>query len=147
MAHAQKPDLVLQRNGRVHLNWPGGGGAVKSPPGSQGLRISGSNGSNAGYTMFWGRVQDYWLPTPLACFPFTSPTLRHRVPSHFNWALLYDRGLTVSSASVRPSQRTQSVSVIKTNPRSCYPISLIRNVAGRLIQGDSGEKNLHFRRR
>jgi len=26
MAHAQKPDLVFQRNGRVHLNWPGGGG-------------------------------------------------------------------------------------------------------------------------
>jgi len=27
MAHAQKPpDLVFQRNGRVHLNWWGGGG-------------------------------------------------------------------------------------------------------------------------
>jgi len=37
--------------------------------------------------MFWGRVQDYWLPTPLACSPFTSPTVRHRVPSGFNWAL------------------------------------------------------------
>ena len=24
MAHAQKPDLVFQRNGRVHLNWRGG---------------------------------------------------------------------------------------------------------------------------
>ena len=24
MAHAQKPDLVFQRNGRVHLNWLGG---------------------------------------------------------------------------------------------------------------------------
>jgi len=29
-------------------------------------------------------VQDYWLPTPLACFPFTFPTVRHRVPSVFN---------------------------------------------------------------
>jgi len=28
----------------------------------------------------------YWLPTPFSCFPFTSP-VRHRVPSHFNWAL------------------------------------------------------------
>ena len=26
MTHAQKPDLVFQRNGRVHLNWSGGGG-------------------------------------------------------------------------------------------------------------------------
>jgi len=24
MAHVQKPDLVFQRNGRVHLNWRGG---------------------------------------------------------------------------------------------------------------------------
>jgi len=30
--------------------------------------------------MFWGRVQDYWLP-------FTSHTVRHRVPSGFNWTL------------------------------------------------------------
>ena len=37
--------------------------------------------------MLWGIVQDYWLPTPLACFPFTSPTVRHRVPSGFNWPL------------------------------------------------------------
>jgi len=66
----------------------GGGGSVQSTIGSRGVRISGSNGSNAGYTMFWGRGQDYWLPTPLACFPFTSPTVRHRVPSGFNWALL-----------------------------------------------------------
>ena len=29
----------------------------------------------------------YWLPTPFSCFPFTSPPIRHRVPSHFNWSL------------------------------------------------------------
>jgi hypothetical protein len=29
----------------------------------------------------------YWLPTPFASFPFTSPPVRHRVPSHFNWTL------------------------------------------------------------
>jgi hypothetical protein len=29
----------------------------------------------------------YWLPTPFFCFPFTSPPVRHRVPSHFNWTL------------------------------------------------------------
>jgi hypothetical protein len=87
MAHAQKPDLVFQRNGRVHFNRRGGG-SVQSTTGSRGVRISGSNGSNAGCTMFWGRVQDCWLPTPLACFPFTSHPVRHRVPSGFNWALL-----------------------------------------------------------
>ena len=30
----------------------------------------------------------YWLPTPFSFFPFTSPPLRHCVPSHFNWNLL-----------------------------------------------------------
>jgi hypothetical protein len=30
----------------------------------------------------------YWLPTPFSCFPFTSPPVRHRVPSHFNWTLI-----------------------------------------------------------
>ena len=60
------------------------GASVKSTTGSRHVRISGSNGKNAGYTMFRVRVQDYWLHTPLACFPFTSPTVRHRVPSGFN---------------------------------------------------------------
>ena len=63
------------------------GKSVQLTTDSRDVRISGSNGSNAGYTMFWGRVKDYWLPTPLACFPFTSPPVLHRVPSHFNWAL------------------------------------------------------------
>jgi hypothetical protein len=44
--------------------------------------------SNAGQITFRGRAQEYWLPTPFACFPFTSPPVRHRVPSRFNWALL-----------------------------------------------------------
>ena len=30
----------------------------------------------------------YWLPTPFASFSFTSSSVRHRVPSHFNWRLL-----------------------------------------------------------
>ena len=93
MAHAQKPDLVFQRNGRVHLNWRGGG-SVQSTTGSRGVRISGSNGNNAGYSMFWGRVQDYWLPTPLACFPFTSVTMCHQVSTD-----LYVRGLDLGKAS------------------------------------------------
>ena len=58
------------------------GASVQSTTGSRRVRISGSNGSNAGYTTFRGRV--HWLPTPLACFPFTSPTVCHCVPSGFN---------------------------------------------------------------
>ena len=58
------------------------GSSVQSTTGSRGVRIS---SSNAGYTMFRGRVEEYWLPTPFASFPFTYPPVRHRVPSHFNW--------------------------------------------------------------
>ena len=32
-------------------------------------------------------MQDYWLPTQFASFPFTSPPVRHRVPSHSDSAL------------------------------------------------------------
>jgi hypothetical protein len=60
------------------------GASVQSTTGSRGVRIS---GSNAGYTMFRGSVKgtDYPLHSPVS--PFTSPPLRHRVPSHFNWTL------------------------------------------------------------
>ena len=33
------------------------------------------------------KCEEYWLPTPFAIFPFNSPPVRHRVPSHFNWTL------------------------------------------------------------
>ena len=59
------------------------GASVQSTTGSRGVRIS---GSNAGYTKLGGS-EGYWLPTPFASFPFTSPPVRHRVPSHFNWTL------------------------------------------------------------
>jgi hypothetical protein len=49
------------------------GGSVQSTTGSRGVRIS---------------RQDYWLPTPFASFSFTSPPMRHRVPSHSDSALL-----------------------------------------------------------
>jgi hypothetical protein len=63
MAHAQKPDLVFRRNGRVHLNRRGA--SVQSTTGSRGVPIS---GSNAGYTMFRGGVKgtDYPLHSPVS---------------------------------------------------------------------------------
>ena len=53
------------------------GGSVQSNTGSRVVRIS---------------RQDYWLPTPFASFPFTSPPVRHRVPSHSDSALLRTLG-------------------------------------------------------
>jgi hypothetical protein len=82
MAHAQKPDIVFRRNGRVHLNRRGA--SVQSTAGSRGVPIS---GSNAGYTMFRGSVKSTGYPLHLPVSPFTSPPVRHLVPSHFNRTL------------------------------------------------------------
>jgi len=66
MAHAQKPDFVFRRNGRVHLN-------------RQGRHFS--------RLLAAEMCVEYWLPTPFASFPFTSPPVHHRLSSHFNWSL------------------------------------------------------------
>jgi hypothetical protein len=70
MAHAQKPDFVSRRNGRVHLNRPGGVSSVDCWH-SRGLRIS---GSNAGYTVFRGSVRGtgYPLHSPVSPLHFPS---------------------------------------------------------------------------
>jgi len=83
MAHAQKPDLVFQRNGRVPLNWRGGD-SVQSTAGSRGVRVRGSKGSNDGYNVFRGSVKGTGYPLHSHVSLFISPTVRHRVPSGFN---------------------------------------------------------------
>jgi len=65
------------------------GASVQSTTGSRGVRINGSDGSNAGYTMFRGSVKCTGYPLHSPSFPFTSPPLRHRAPSRFNWILRY----------------------------------------------------------
>jgi hypothetical protein len=65
MAHAQKPDFVFRRKGRVYLNRRGA--SVQSTTGKRGVRIS---GSNAGYTMFRSSVKStgYPLHSPVSSF-------------------------------------------------------------------------------
>jgi hypothetical protein len=61
MTRAQKPDLVFQRNGRVHLN---------------------RQGRNAGYTMFRDSVKStgYPLHSPVSLsFPLPCVTVCHRI--------------------------------------------------------------------
>ena len=81
MAHAQKPDFVFRLNGRVHLNrW-----------GRQFSRLLATEVCASAWVMLDTQrsevAWEYWLPTPFASFTFTSPPVRHRVPSHFNWTL------------------------------------------------------------
>ena len=77
MAHAQKPDFVFRRNGRVHLNRQGA--SVQSTTGSRGVRIS---GSNAGYNMFRGSVKGtgYPLHSPVSpSLPLPCVTVCHHI--------------------------------------------------------------------
>ena len=60
------------------------GASVQSTTGRRGVRIS---GSNVGYTMLRGSVKGTGYPLHSPVSPFTSPPVRHRVPSHFNWTL------------------------------------------------------------
>jgi hypothetical protein len=90
MAHAQKPDFVLRRNGRAHLNWRGRrGGSVQSTTGSRGVRIS---DNNAGYTMFRGSVKrtSYPLHSPVSpSLPLPCVTvLLHVSPGLYLYTLL-----------------------------------------------------------
>jgi hypothetical protein len=77
MAHAQKPDFVFRRNGRVSLNRRGA--SVRSTTGSRGVRI---NGSNAGYTMLRGSVKStgYPLHSPVSpSLPLHCVTVCHHI--------------------------------------------------------------------
>ena len=81
MAHTQKPDFVFPRNGRVHLNrW-----------GCQFSRLLAAEVCASAWVMLdTPRLEvawEYWLPTPFASFPFTSPPVRHRVPPSSERAL------------------------------------------------------------
>ena len=81
MAHAQKPDSVFRRNGRVHLNRRG----------RQFSRLLAAEVCASALVMLDTPcsevVWEYWLPTPFASLPFTSPLVRHRVPSGFKRTL------------------------------------------------------------
>ena len=73
------------------------GASVQSTTGSRGVRIS---DINAGYTMFRGSVKGTGYPLHSPVSPFTSPPMRHRVPSHFNWTLRTATEMTVDFLAV-----------------------------------------------
>jgi hypothetical protein len=87
MAHARKPDFVFRLNGRVYLNRREGG-AFSSVDYWQASCAH----QPAGFVLLvqacvLQSCDAYWLPTPFSCFPFTSPSVHHRVPSHYKRSL------------------------------------------------------------
>jgi len=82
MAHTQKPDCVFRRNGRVHLNRQG----------RQFSRLLAAEMCASAVVMLDTPCSEVvWrvLAThTIRQFPLHFPSLRYRVPSHFNWTLL-----------------------------------------------------------
>ena len=79
MTHAQKPDFVFRRNGRVNLKRLGA--SVQSTTGSRGVRII---GSNTGHTIFRGSVKGtgYTLHSPVSpSLPLPCITVCHHIPT------------------------------------------------------------------
>ena len=84
MAHAQKPDFVFWRNGGVHLHRQE----------RQFSRLLAAEVCASAVVMLdtpcsevvWSVLATHSIRQ----FPVTSPPVRHRVPSHFNWTLLKD---------------------------------------------------------
>jgi len=82
MVHAQKPDFVFRRNGRVHLNRRGRqfSRLLAAEVWASALVMLGTPCSE----VMW----EYWLPTPFSSLLFTSPPVRHREPSGFKRTLI-----------------------------------------------------------
>jgi hypothetical protein len=95
MAHAQKPDFVFRRNGRVHLNRRE----------IQFSRLLAAEVCASALIMpdtprsevVWG----YWLPTPFASFPFSSPTVRYHVPPHSERSIPQSKGSKINPTHQR----------------------------------------------
>jgi hypothetical protein len=138
MAHAQKPDFVFRRNGRIHLNRRRGEGgrSVQSTTGSRGVRIS---GSNAGYTMFRGSVKStgYPIHSPFSpSIPLSCVTVCHHISTELYLLLTTNRGHVPISPYLgglvfisKPEDRLSWFSgfVVFLSPTFCQILSRIRS--------------------
>ena len=127
MAHAQKPDLVFQRNGRVHLYRRG----------CQFIRVlaflecgSAENDcSNTGWTVP-SQAEDCWSPTPFASFPFTSPVRRRVPPDSVSTLHVYRRFkgtcyLVINSSCVYVNDRGTGVVAFLRNGAAFFQKAVI----------------------
>jgi hypothetical protein len=119
VAHARKADLVFRGKGRVHLNrW-----------GRQFSRLLTAEVCASAVEMLDTPCSEvaweYWLPTPFASFHFTSPLVRHRVPSGFNWTPTYPK-----YTGLWPSANSQ-YSKVSFCDGSFYDDSILRPLSSR----------------
>jgi len=92
------------------------GASVQSTTGSRGVRISGSNGSNAGYTMFRGSMNGTGYPLPRA-----SPcAIKFQLDSTLPVATTHDAPLTTRELTKQ----------FRNNKRTCVCTSTLRYCTG-----------------
>jgi hypothetical protein len=108
MTHAQKPDFVFRRNGGIHLNRRGVGWGFSSFV----YWHASCTHQPAGFVLLvqacvLQSCDAYCLPIPFASFPFTSPPMRHRVPSHFKRTLPTNVAAWVSFLFLPPFLKQQ----------------------------------------
>ena len=128
MAHAQKPDFVFRRNGRVHLNqwW------------RQFSRLLAAEVCGSAVVMLDAPCSEVvWrvmATHSIRQFPLTSPPVRHGVPSHLNWSLvtkMKTRNLryslhvvVVSSSCVRVWRKV----LVKWKPTANFPLVCVNSM-------------------
>ena len=109
MAHAQKPDFVFRRNGRVHLNQRG----------SQFSRLLAAEVCASAVVMLdtpcSGVVWRVLATHSILQFPLHFLSLRHIVPSHFNWSLPDLDYKTVSVHAMKVYRRIRGIAPLDLN--------------------------------
>ena len=112
MAHAQKPDFVFRRNGRVHLNRRG-----RQFSRLLAAEVCAISGSNAGYTMLRGSVKGtgYPLHPPVSpSLPLPCVTVWHHISTGLHYAHR-SFATTVSQLKICDSSGETFIKVLK-----CY---------------------------
>ena len=87
----------------------------------------------------------YWLPTPFSCLPFTSPPVRHRVPSHFNWTIhtiFSKQALCLVGVHIPPN--TLIIVCAETRFRLSAKRTSPFKSAGASVQSTTGRRAVHI---
>ena len=122
MAHAQKPDFVFRRNGRVHLNRRG----------RQFSRLLAAEVCASAvvmpYTPRSEVVWEYWLPTPFASFPFTSLSRASPCAIRFQTysTRIFDKYLSLVNVCYVAGKTQFYVSICATSQGNCQCCWLIK---------------------
>ena len=122
--HGTRAETRFRLSAKRTSPFKSAGASVQSTAGSRGMRISGSNGSNAGYTMFRGSVKStgYPLHSPVSpSLPLQGVTVCHQVSTGFG---LTTKKLWIPSTNV---VKTSNIADVANLQRSKRPTGISQN--------------------